>query len=179
MFWSQSSPRPRAAKRRVPSRRACLWTHSDQSTCGAWHDLITKHSHWLWVCARLNHQSACADSSGLSLRLWGSEGKCGRPSSVLERNAACESVENPLHVPVAPNSAWRHSGPATHHVCAGAGTQRCKSPGAGREWRRGGTGGRTDRLNLCGWSARADKEAGLRGRPRSALWAADSTAVGL
>lgn len=46
---SKSSLRPRAAKRRVPPRRARLRSHTDQSRRGAGHYLIAKHSHWLWV----------------------------------------------------------------------------------------------------------------------------------
>lgn len=69
----------------------------------------------------------------------------------------------------------------TLRLCPGLGRSCAKVPGQDRAWqlRGSGTGGQSDRRNLCGWSACAEKEAGLRGRPGRALWAADRIAVGL
>ena len=134
---------------------------------------------------RLNHQSACADSWGPLPAALGVRKEMWAPLPHLKKGTLrARASRTRSMIPIAPNSAWRHCGPATPHVWAGVGggavTPPSKGPAAGQdlavgEWQ----GGRTDRLNLCSWSARAEKEAGLRDRPGRAAWAADRTAVGL
>lgn len=145
--WSQSSPMPKAAKRRVPPRRTCLWPHSDQSRRGAEHDLIAKHSHWLWVRAAIESPERLRRLLGASpCGFGGQKGNVGAPPPSQKRNPACESIENPLHDPHCPKFCMETLWPSHTSRLGRGGWRSCDTP---EQRSRGRTG--PGSWGVAGW----------------------------